>query len=211
MRPSLESAVAGMAAASASTAAADAPATYTSPGGLVFRRLVVPDDIPLIHGWFQQPYAKFWCLQGSTVAEVRELYATQLASGFRDVHIGALAGEPVVLAESYDPRFDQLADHYTVQPGDLGMHICVAPARRPVRGFSRRMFQAVMDLMFDGLGAKRVVVEPDAHNDRIHVLNKTFGFVYRGDVQLREKVASLALCTRADYRTALQHLQEIPA
>ena len=43
------------------------------------------------------------------------------------------------------------------------------------------------------------------------MLNKTFGFVYRGDVQLREKVASLALCTRADYRTALQHLQEIPA
>jgi hypothetical protein len=211
MRPSLESAVADTAAASVSHAAADAPAIYTSPGGLAFRRLVIPDDIPLIHSWFQQPHAKFWCLQGSSVAEVRDLYAAQLACGFRDVHIGSLGGEPVVLAESYDPRFDQLADHYAVQPGDLGMHICVAPARRPVRGFSRRVFQAVMDLMFDGLGARRVVVEPDAHNERIHVLNKTFGFVYRGDVQLREKVASLALCTRADYRTALQHLQEIPA
>lgn len=184
------------------------PPAYTAPCGLVFRRLAIPDDIPLIHGWFQQAHAKFWCLQGASVAEVRALYAEQLASGFRDAHIGALDGEPVVLAESYDPRFDQLADHYPVQPGDLGMHICVAPARRPVRGFSRRVFRAVMDLMFDGLGARRVVVEPDVHNEKIHVLNQTFGFVYRGDVQLREKVASLALCTRADYRNALQHLQE---
>ncbi|WP_067065130.1 GNAT family N-acetyltransferase [Roseateles chitosanitabidus] len=187
------------------------PLAYVSPGGLVFRRLLVPDDIPMIHGWFQQPHAAFWCLQGASVAEVRELYVAQLESGFRDVHIGALDGEPVVLAESYDPRFDQLADHYAVQPGDLGMHICVAPARHVVHGFSRRVFRAVMDLMFDGLGARRVVVEPDRHNARIHTLNKTFGFVYRGDVQLREKVASLALCTRDDYRAALLHLQEIPA
>lgn len=184
------------------------PPAYTSPGGLVFRRLAIPDDIPLIHAWFQQDHAKFWCLQGASVAEVQALYASQLASGFRDVHIGALDGEPVVLAESYDPRFDQLANHYDVRPGDLGMHICVAPARRPVRGFTRRVFRAVMDLMFDGLGATRVVVEPDLHNERIHVLNQTFGFVYRGNVQLIEKVASLALCTRADYRNALQHLQE---
>lgn len=219
MRPSPESDIAATAAptttavkpAETVVTAKTASVAYASPGGIVFRRLAIPDDIPMIHGWFQQPHAKFWCLQGSSIAEVRELYAAQLASGFRDVHIGSLHGEPVVLAESYDPRFDQLADHYAVAPGDLGMHICVAPARRPVRGFSRLVFQAVMDLMFDGLGARRVVVEPDAHNDRIHVLNKTFGFVYRGDVQLREKVASLALCTRADYRTALQHLQEIPA
>lgn len=186
-----------------------APAfAYTSPGGLVFRRLAIPADIPLIHGWFQEEHAKFWCLQGASVAEVQALYTAQLSSGFRDAHLGSLDGEPVVLAESYDPRFDQLADHYAVQPGDLGMHICVAPPRRPLRGFTRRVFRAVMDLMFDGLGAHRVVVEPDMHNERIHVLNKTFGFVYRGNVQLREKVASLALCTRADYRTALQHLEE---
>lgn len=187
------------------------PRTYTAPGGMAFHRLAIPADIALIHGWFQQPHAKFWCLQGASVAEVHDLYAAQRASGFRDAHIGTLAGEPVVLAESYDPRQDQLADHYAVQPGDIGMHICVAPARRPVRGFSRHVFQAVMDLMFHGLGARRVIVEPDLHNEKIHVLNKTFGFVYQGNVQLREKVASLALCTRADYRTALQNLQEIPA
>lgn len=187
------------------------PAAYTSPTGMVFRRLAIPADMPMIHGWFQQPHARFWCLQGASVAEVQDLYAAQLACGFRDVHIGALDGEPVVLAESYDPRFDQLADHYPVQPGDVGMHICLAPARRPVSGFSRRAFQAVMDLMFDGLGARRVVVEPDQHNHKIHALNQRFGFVYRGNVPLREKVASLALCTRDHYHQALQSLQEMPA
>lgn len=177
---------------------------------IAFRRLAIPDDIATIHGWFQQPHAKFWCLQGATVAEVRDLYAAQLASGHRDVHLGFMGGEAVVLAESYDPRFDPLVDHYPVEPGDIGMHICVAPARQPRRGFTRLVFQAVMDLMFDGLGAQRVVVEPDVHNEKIHALNKAFGFAYRRNVQLAEKVASLALCTRADYRSALQHQEKMP-
>jgi hypothetical protein len=206
MCPPLDAAVAAQ--SPRGPAAFTSPTAYASPGGVVFRRLDIAKDIPLIHGWFQQAHAKFWCLQGASVADVRKLYAEQLASGFRGVHIGALAGEPVVLAESYDPRFDQLADHYPVQGGDLGMHICVAPAHRPVRGFTRAVFRSVMDLMFDGLGAQRVVVEPDVQNDRIHVLNKTFGFVYHRDIQLREKVASLALCTRADYLSALKHLME---
>ncbi|MDR7151666.1 hypothetical protein J2W49_003642 [Hydrogenophaga palleronii] len=179
-------------------------------GPIAFRRLRIPDDIPMIHGWFQHEHAKFWCLQGASVEAVRTLYEDQLACCFRDVHIGVMDGRPVVLAESYDPRFDQLADHYEVQDGDVGMHICVAPAERPLRGFTRRMFKAVMDLMFDGLQAKRVVVEPDAHNEKIHVLNKAFGFVYQRNVQLKEKVASLALCTRADYRSALQHQEKLP-
>ena len=53
--------------------AAVAATAYTSPGGVAFRRLRIPDDIPMIHGWFQQPHAAFWCLQGATVAEVRAL------------------------------------------------------------------------------------------------------------------------------------------
>jgi hypothetical protein len=187
-----------------------APRQAHRPGArtVVFRRLRIPDDIPMIHGWFQHDHARFWCLQGASVDTVRKLYEDQLACGYRDVHLGALDGRPVVLAESYDPRFDQLADHYEVQGGDVGMHICVAPAERPIPGFTRLVFKAVMDLMFDGLHAKRVVVEPDVHNEKIHVLNKAFGFVYQRNVQLREKVASLALCTRADYLSALQHQEK---
>lgn len=176
---------------------------------LDFRRLRIPQDIPLIHGWFQHAHAAFWCLQGSTQGEVQALYQAKLDPPRLDVHLGLLHGRPVVLAESYDPRLDPLADHYDVQDGDIGMHIFVAPATRRIPGFTRCMFKAVMDLMFNGLGARRVVVEPDIHNDRIHVLNKAYGFVYQRQVVLRDKTAWLALCTRRDFHNALT-TQEMP-
>ena len=44
------------------------PRPYTSPGGLMFRRLAIPADTALIHGWFQQEHPKFWGLQGASVA-----------------------------------------------------------------------------------------------------------------------------------------------
>jgi RimJ/RimL family protein N-acetyltransferase len=169
-----------------------------------FRRLRLPDDTAMIHAWFQHPHAKFWCLQGATVEQVREIYQAKLDDPHGDVHIGSIDGEPVVLVESYDPAHDQLAAHYAVEAGDVGMHICAAPARERVPGFTHHLFRATMDLMFDGLGARRVVVEPDVHNEKIHALNQAFGFVYQRNVVLKEKVASLGLCTRERYLSVIR-------
>ena len=57
--------------------------------------------------------------------------------------------------------------------------------------------------LFERLGAQRVVVEPDARNARIHALNRAMGFAYTKDVAFREKTASLAFCTRADFYAAV--------
>lgn len=171
---------------------------------VVFRRLRLPQDAAMIHAWFQHPHARFWCLQGSSVEDVRSLYQAKLDDPHGDVHIGAIDGKPVVLVESYDPRHDQLASHYAVEAGDVGMHICAAPARQHIAGFTRHLFRATMDLMFGGLGACRVVVEPDVHNEKIHALNKAFGFIYLRNVQLEEKVASLGLCTRERYLSVIR-------
>lgn len=203
-RPTLAAATRTV-AVPAPSATPDAAARHGEATGPVrFRRLRSPDDIPLIHHWFQQPHAAFWCLQGSTVGEVRALYETKLANPHEGVLLGLIDGEPVMLVEAYDPRHDELAEHYAVQDGDRGMHIFVAPARVRRPGFTRRMFRAVMDLMFDELGARRVVVEPDIHNEKIRVLNRAHGFIEQGVVRLRQqdKLAALALCTAHDYHRA---------
>jgi RimJ/RimL family protein N-acetyltransferase len=56
--------------------------------------------------------------------------------------------------------------------------------------------------MFEHLGAARIVVEPDANNERIHAINRAAGFVYGRNVAFTEKIASLAFCTRRDFEQA---------
>jgi RimJ/RimL family protein N-acetyltransferase len=79
------------------------------------------------------------------------------------------------------------------------MHFFVGPPAVPVRGFTRAVFRTLMRFIFERLEARRVVVEPDARNDKVHVLNREMGFVYEGYVRLPEKLAALAFCTRESF------------
>lgn len=77
-----------------------------------------------------------------------------------------------------------------------------SPPTEHIPGFSRAVFALVMRFMFDRLHAARVVVEPDVNNTKIHALNLSMGFVYAGLARFREKTASLAFCTRAQFEQA---------
>lgn len=63
-----------------------------------------------------------------------------------------------------------------------------------------------MDYMFSRPEVRRVVVEPDVRNEKIHVLNKRAGFRYQHTIDMGHKTAWLAFCQREDYQHAL--LQE---
>ncbi len=66
-----------------------------------------------------------------------------------------------------------MADVYEVQRGDVGMHLLVAPPNgEPQPGFTTAVMQSVMTELFDDPATRRVVVEPDARNHKIHVLNE---------------------------------------
>jgi len=63
------------------------------------------------------------------------------------------------------------------------------------------VFRFVMAFMFERLAARRIVVEPDIDNLRIHALNRSVGFREVGRLVLPDKIATLAFCTRADFLT----------
>jgi hypothetical protein len=114
------------------------------------------------------------------------------------------ANSPAFLAETYDPARSALSAVLDVRPGDLGMHVLVAPTDTPVHGFTAEVFAAVMRHCFALLGhadepTARVVVEPDAANTAIHALNARAGFVVEGEVQLPDKRALLSTCTREQW------------
>ena len=172
-------------------------------GTFALRPLRMPADGALIHDWVSRPYATYWNMGDKTEAEVGQFYADLVVSGHAMAYLGLFEGEPAFLVERYDPAHDQIGDHYDVQPGDRGMHILVAPASIPLPGFTFAVMRTVMDFMFAYPSVRRVVVEPDIRNDKIHALNKRVGFTYDRPVVLREKTAHLAFCTREAYGDAL--------
>ncbi len=105
--------------------------------------------------------------------------------------------------EEYLPGSSPLAAVYAEEPGDVGMHLLVAPpSSGPEAGYTTAVMDAVLDRIFARPDVERVVVEPDARNTRIHALNERLGFQPAGLVTLPDKEALLSFCTRADYLTA---------
>lgn len=159
--------------------------------------LLLPRDLGRLHAWVTHPKAVYWEMQEATVQDVSTEYARIADDPHHDAWLGRVDGEPAFLAETYDPHYSELAGLPELRPGDLGMHVLVAPTDAPVPGFTRVVFRAVMDHCFSDPAVRRVVVEPDVRNERIALLNKAAGFEVVRTVRLRTKEAALSFCTRA--------------
>jgi hypothetical protein len=116
--------------------------------------------------------------------------------------LGRADGEPAFLAETYDPAHSPLAGLAELRPGDVGMHLLVAPTETPVHGFTAAVMRRVLEECFADPGVRRVVVEPDVRNHRIGALNAAAGFVVARHVDLPDKTAALSLCTRDAFLTS---------
>ncbi|WP_374927908.1 GNAT family N-acetyltransferase [Kytococcus sedentarius] len=154
---------------------------------------------PVLREWFAHPRSHFWGAAEHTVEQVAADYAAVDASDHQWAWLGLLDGEPMVLAETYDPRRHPLAAPareagLDLVEGDWGMHLLVAPpatdaAGEPVRvpGLTASAMTGVLrDLCFGHHGARRVVVEPDARNARIHALNARAGFDVVGPIRFTD-------------------------
>jgi RimJ/RimL family protein N-acetyltransferase len=167
-----------------------------------FRCVEATADAPLIHSWVTRPYASFWGMQSATVEDVVEEYSKIQSSGHHHALLGLDGGVPAFLMEEYLPARSPLNQAYAVQPGDIGMHLLVAPPEKPRRGFTADVMEAVLDRLFLKPGVDRVVVEPDARNTKIQALNSRLGFRPAGVVTLPDKEALLSFCTQADFQSA---------
>ena len=167
------------------------------------RPLMIEQDVAIIQPWYQMDYAHFWNMQNMSVEATAAFYREAAQRGL-DAYLGFDDGAPAFVVECYDPARDPLGECYPVQPGDIGMHFFVGPAQRPIRHYTRDVLRTVMAFLFDALGAERVVVEPDARNERVHRLNRLVGFVDAGTVQLPGKTARLAFCTARDFAHSLE-------
>lgn len=193
------------------------PFTKTVPdvGTFSLRSLRIPDDVPVVHDWVSQDYAKYWGMRQKSLAEVEAMYREIV----RPAHVHALLGfhdaRPSFLVECYRPGEDSLAQYYDASPHDRGMHILVAPPEKRIPQFTWHAFTTVIDYLFSEPGVRRIVVEPDIRNEKIQVLNRKAGFVGQKTIELPQtpttpgKVALLSFCTREDYAAAMRATEEV--
>ncbi|MFC3625710.1 GNAT family N-acetyltransferase [Vogesella amnigena] len=172
-------------------------------GEFALRPLAVPADIPLLHGWVTQPHASFWGMQQATPAEVEATYRALQQGEHTACYLGLYHDQPAFLLECYRPEHDVLGQHYPVAAGDIGMHFLVAPATQRIAGFTRAVMRVILAFLFRDPANRRVVVEPDVRNDKIHAINRHAGFVCQGEIALPHKRAQLAFCTREQHQAAL--------
>jgi len=186
------------------------------PHRLTIEPLDVDRDVALLHAWVTHPRSAYWMMQDATLAQVRAEYAGIEADPHHDAFLGRADGRPAFVVETYDPARCEaggLVGLPDLCPGDLGMHVLVAPPEdEPVPGFTTDVFDAVLAHCFADPSVRRVVVEPDVRNAPVRAKNVAAGFVELREVAVPGKTAMLSVCTREAYAAAAQvsHLRPAP-
>ncbi|MFF7385790.1 GNAT family N-acetyltransferase [Streptomyces griseoluteus] len=169
-------------------------------------------DAPVIHTWAGEERAAFWGMTHLTEAQVSEIYAHMATLNTHHAHLVTKDGEPVALLQTYDPAADRVSECYEVRPGDIGVHLLLAPAapgdHRP--GWTSALLTVVADYVLRVLDRSRVVVDPDVRNTKAVARFEREGFesgpevvlpeIDLPDVYLPEKRARLAFLTRETAR-----------
>ena len=166
---------------------------------LTIEPLELPRDLATLHAWVTHPRSVFWGMQGASVDEVQTEYARIADDPNHEALLGRADGSPAFLMERYDPLHSPLADLPELLPGDVGMHLLVAPTDTPVPGFTAAIMRRVIVECFADPAISRVVVEPDIRNDKIAALNGAAGFRVVRPVELPDKTAAFSVCTRASF------------
>ncbi|MFI0968114.1 GNAT family N-acetyltransferase [Streptomyces sp. NPDC021080] len=165
-------------------------------------------DGPVIHGWVNADRAAFWGMKDLTESQVAAIYAQIETLGTHHARLLVKDGEPAALLQTYEPTADRVGACYPVEPGDIGVHLLLAPAGpdggRP--GWTSALLSAAASYVLLGLDRDRVVVDPDVRNEKAIARFRRQGFtpgpvvvlpeVDLPDVHLPEKRAQLAFLTR---------------
>jgi len=161
--------------------------------------LVPGEDIGLVFEWVKQPRAKFWGMTEKSQEEVLEIYEFLDSLETHHAFLALLDGEPLALFQTYEPLHDPVGEAYPAREADIGMHLLLAPATRPIPHFTPRLGTSLIKYMFSLPGKDRIIVEPDSRNAKALRRLEATCFELGPIIQLEEKEAQLGFLTREDF------------
>lgn len=154
-------------------------------------------DLALLHGWVTEERAAFWGMTEADEAEVLEVYEYLDGLTTHHAYLVHRDGVPVGLFQTYDPAFDEVGAHYPAAPGDLGVHLLLAPPRGPLRrGFTGGLIPCLIEFVLADPGVRRIVAEPDLGNGLAIERALRTGLELGPVIELPGKRARLAFLTR---------------
>ena len=169
-------------------------------GGTVRIMPLSPEgDLDLIHGWVIQDRARFWGMTKYSRSDVLEVYQFLESLQTHHAFLVLFDGEPVALFQTYEPLHDPVGEAYPARVEDIGMHLLLAPVTRPVPNFTPRLVTSLINFMFADPAIDRIVVEPDARNDKAVRRLEATCFELGPKIQLEEKEAQLAFLSRGRF------------
>ncbi|MFE5892397.1 GNAT family N-acetyltransferase [Streptomyces sp. NPDC056462] len=199
----------------------DLPAAVTEPvreavheqavegfGTVRVLRLDPEADAEAVHGWVSQERAAFWGMNGLTRDQVAGIYAHMDTLDTHHAFLVVRDTTPVALLQTYDPEADRVSECYDVRPGDIGVHLLLAPAgpEGGQPGWTSVLLTVMTSYVFGVLGRQRVVVDPDVRNEKAVARFLRQGFtagptvvlpeIDLPDVYIPEKKAQLAFLNR---------------
>ncbi|MEV7663264.1 GNAT family N-acetyltransferase [Paenarthrobacter sp. NPDC089316] len=161
--------------------------------------LVPGEDIGLVFEWVKQPRAKFWGMTEKSQEEVLEIYEFLDSLETHHAFLALLDGEPLALFQTYEPLHDPVGEAYPAREADIGMHLLLAPATRPIPHFTPRLGTSLIKYMFSLPGKDRIIVEPDSRNAKALRRLEATCFELGPIIQLEKKEAQLGFLTREDF------------
>ena len=165
-------------------------------------------DAEVIHAWASEERAVFWGMNGLTKDQIAEIYAHLATLDTHHAFLMTKDGAPVALLQTYEPEADRVSECYEVRPGDIGIHLLLAPAGAAGArsGWSSALLTVLTSYVLLGLDRTRVVVDPDVRNEKAVARFLRHGFeageavvlpeIDIPDVYLPEKHAQLAFLRR---------------
>ncbi|MFG3708767.1 GNAT family N-acetyltransferase [Micromonospora sp. NPDC047670] len=155
----------------------------------------------LVHGWVTEPRASFWGMGSYSVDDVREIYEFVDGLATHHAYLIMLDDAPIGLFQTYEPAADPVGERYDVRPGDVGMHLLLAPGAHPPRGLTTAVGPALARFLFSDPTRQRIVVEPDVRNQRALDRLEREGFTFGDEIDMPDKRARLAFLTRARFES----------
>ena len=144
-------------------------------------------DSALIHSWVTEERARFWGMADADRELVQEIYEDVDRRTTHHAYMIGRDGERVALFQSYDCAEDRVGECYEVRPGDVGAHLLVGPAKGAAEpGFTGTLLSVFIGFVFSDPAARRLVVEPDARNEKAVARFERAGFTLGPEVELPE-------------------------
>lgn len=161
-------------------------------GQLRLRPVDPARDAELIHSWVRAERATHWGMNDLTLQQVRDLYAFIASTPTHHAWLIELGGRPIGIFQTYEPHADIVGGFYQVEPGDLGIHVLLAPARQRIPGLTNAIAALVLRKLLAQERTHRIVAEPDVTNDQALARLTATGFVMGPTIELPHKTGRLA-------------------